>query len=212
MTNKKLDLTRFNPTVVELHKLADESKKVTVTNLHNSTEVATVGKTRRKLVATRTNIQKIGKEIRGDAVAFQRAVLAKEKELIGIIAPEEARLKKIEADVKDSLERQDRKKKLPERKTKLANIRAELSDEALLNMSDDEFNDYYVESLEQNIVKKEEVVDVPTERTTERTVIEEYRKELDYVGYNPATDTVVVQDKTIIVLRPIAQIKMKDWE
>ena len=45
------------------------------------------------LVKTRLNIVELGKGIRADATAFSKAVIAREKELLMLISPEELRLK-----------------------------------------------------------------------------------------------------------------------
>lgn len=59
-----------------------------------------------RLVKARTELEAEGEEVRSDAVKFQRGIIALQKELVGIIEPEELRLKtlrdeydaKIEAD------------------------------------------------------------------------------------------------------------------
>lgn len=219
----KLNLERFNPTASELKKLVEEVKDVSVSDLHNTSEVKEVGVARRKLVTARTTIQKMGKEIRSDAVAFQKAVLAHEKKLISIIAPEEARLKEIEAASKEHLEKLDRKKKLPERHEKLDKLNVVLSDDALLNMNDKEFDEFYTKSLEQMVRKDPPTLEytesdsLPSEMVkpimetgmmTEKEIVEKYRKELDIAGYNPITDMIKYERNTIMIYRLVSQIEL----
>lgn len=83
-------LLSFDETKAELTSLAKQSERITqITNkagrdeCHSSLMV---------LKGRRVDIQKRGKEARDDANKFAKAVIAKENELIGFIAPEEERL------------------------------------------------------------------------------------------------------------------------
>ncbi|TPG08292.1 hypothetical protein EAH88_11705 [Rhodanobacter glycinis] len=83
-------LLSFDETKAELTSLAKQSERITqITNkagrdeCHSSLMV---------LKGRRVDIEKRGKEARDDANKFAKAVIAKEKELIGFIAPEEERL------------------------------------------------------------------------------------------------------------------------
>lgn len=83
-------LLSFDETKAELTALAKSSERITqITNkagrdeCHSSLMV---------LKGRRVDIEKRGKEARDDANKFAKAVIAKEKELIGFIAPEEERL------------------------------------------------------------------------------------------------------------------------
>jgi colicin import membrane protein len=83
-------LLSFDETKAELTSLAKQSERIVqITNkagrdeCHSSLMV---------LKSRRVDIEKRGKEARDDANKFAKAVIAKEKELIGFIAPEEERL------------------------------------------------------------------------------------------------------------------------
>jgi colicin import membrane protein len=83
-------LLSFDETKAELTSLAKQSERITqITNkagrdeCHSSLMV---------LKSRRVDIEKRGKEARDDANKFAKAVIAKEKELIGFIEPEEERL------------------------------------------------------------------------------------------------------------------------
>ncbi len=90
-----LSLEKFNPTVAELNalvaqtstRLFDEKNSVDVDYAHNS---------RMSIRAARVKIEKFGKQLRENAITFQKAVIVKERELIAIIEPEESRLAVIE--------------------------------------------------------------------------------------------------------------------
>lgn len=59
---------------------------------------------RMRLVKARTSTAKRGKDVREDAQAFAKAVIAEEKRLIGIIEPEEARLQALQKAEDDKRE------------------------------------------------------------------------------------------------------------
>jgi hypothetical protein len=139
-----LDIQKFDPTVEELNKLVANSKKVVVTDIDDRGQLETVKKTRIELKSTRVAITKKGKELREEALAFQKAVIAKEKELVAIIEPEEDRLQAIETEVKEKQLKRERELLLPSRKEELAKIGdgIEVSDEELLEMNTDQFTAY----------------------------------------------------------------------
>lgn len=68
-------------------------KYADVTEVKSSTDVKMVRPAIAELRTTRTAITKAGKDARDDANAFAKAVIAEERRLIGIIDPEESRLK-----------------------------------------------------------------------------------------------------------------------
>lgn len=77
-----------------LIELAKKSERITeITNEAGKQECHAA---RMRLKNTRVGIQAIGKEARDDAVKTSRAIIAKEKELICLIEPEEERLQKIQ--------------------------------------------------------------------------------------------------------------------
>lgn len=80
----------FADTRAQLQKLAGESTSLTRVDTEDNFTAAKAAKA--KLQSTRVAIEKTGKAARDDANKFQKAVIAKEKELVGLISPEEQRL------------------------------------------------------------------------------------------------------------------------
>lgn len=70
---------------------------------------------RMALKNTRIEIQKRGKEAREDAVKLQKAIIAKEKELVDLIEPEEARLQELQDAVDEAKAREKAEKDRLER-------------------------------------------------------------------------------------------------
>jgi hypothetical protein len=179
-----MDIEKFNPTVAELQQLATETKQVDCDDLRNETQVSLVNDARKKLQKARVAITKKGKELRQEALDFQRAVIAREKELIGIIEPEEQRLLAIGNEADRIKLMDERKQKLPERRASLTSIddhATEPTDEELLAMDDDAFTAYrnarvaLAHEIEQKLIEEERLAE---EREAEKArIAEEARKE-----------------------------------
>lgn len=84
----------FADTKTKLQALAQQS--VRIVDITGKPGYDECHSARMVLKNTRVDIQKRGKEARDDATKFSKAVIAKEKELIDIIEPEEARLQQLQ--------------------------------------------------------------------------------------------------------------------
>lgn len=145
-----INIEKFDPTVAELTAMVEATKDISATDLKDKKQIEIVKENRISLMKARTKITKIGKELREEAVAFQKAVIAKEKELIGIIEPEEDRLSKIEDDAKRIFTREARIALLPERREKLLNIGVtdfDVTDEQLIAMDNISFDSFCNEKV-----------------------------------------------------------------
>lgn len=89
----------FAETRERLLVLAAESARIT--EITNAAGYQECHARRMVLKNTRIDIQKVGKEARDDAVKYQKAIIAKEKELVDLIEPEEKRL----ADLQGAVDR-----------------------------------------------------------------------------------------------------------
>lgn len=85
---------KFDETKAALLPLVEASARIV--GITNGAGYAEAQSARMKLRNTRVEIEKRGKAAREDATAFSKAVIAKEKELIGVIAPEEDRLQSLQ--------------------------------------------------------------------------------------------------------------------
>ena len=134
-----LNLEKFDPTVAELTKIAEESRAITITDFEDRKQIEAVRTKRIELKKTRVSIEKRGKELREDAITFQKAVIAKEKELIAIIEPEEIRLDQLEDAAKQDAIEKERLRKWPERKERLHELgyKAGVNDDTVIRMMDD---------------------------------------------------------------------------
>src|SRR3978361_1424527 len=140
-----LDLEQFNPTIAELHRIVGEAKAIDVSDFEDPAQLKLVKKHRLTLRDARIAITKKGKEMRDDALKFQKAVIAREKELVGIVEPEEERLQALEDKAAELEEIKRRRLILPERAARLRQLGdgIETSDDELLGMSDEAFSTHY---------------------------------------------------------------------
>lgn len=105
--------------------LAAESKEITaITNPAGYTQCHAA---RMRLKAARVELTKEGKEVRDDAVKFQKGVIALEKELVDLIEPEEKRLEAIQTEHDTRVERERAEAEAKEQ-ARLASIRDGLAD------------------------------------------------------------------------------------
>ena len=111
------NIEKFDPTIEALTLMVKESGAIT-----EKSEPLEIRRVRLDLKNARIAITKRGKELREEAVAYQRAIIAKEKELVAIIEPEEDRLERIEEVARVRKEAEDRVNLLPMRRERLAEL------------------------------------------------------------------------------------------
>ena len=162
----ELNIEKFSPTIAELNKLAETAAGITMLDPLNKENVKIVKDMRLVLRDARTQISKMGKELREDAVKFQKAVIAKEKELLAIISPEEDRLTGLEEEAARIQEREDRREFLPRRKERLAALGdgIEISDDELLDMEGTQFEGYINKRLADKNEKDRQKIDAEQAR------------------------------------------------
>lgn len=109
----------FADTKAKLAQLAEKSKPLT--EITNPAGYQQVHSARMDLKNTRVELQKRGKAAREDAQAFAKAVIAKEKELVDVIAPEESRLQALQ-DEWDAAREAERQAKIEAERKRVADI------------------------------------------------------------------------------------------
>lgn len=93
MNQDTLNMDQFNPKKAELITLADEAKKALSVEIVDKKTYEQVHQAQMILRDARVNIEKTGKTMREDAVAYQKKVIEVEKDLIAVISPVEEELK-----------------------------------------------------------------------------------------------------------------------
>jgi hypothetical protein len=116
---------KFNETRSRLAELAEKSAQlVSITNPAGYQEVH---RARMDLKNTRVEIQRRGKEAREDAQAFSKAVIAAEKELVGVIEPEESRLQGLQ-DAWDAAREAERQAKIEAERKRVEAIQTRVAE------------------------------------------------------------------------------------
>lgn len=165
-----MNIEKFDPTVAELTKIADAARAVVVTDFNDAKQIGAVSDARKGLKRARVSITKRGKELREEAIAFQKSVIEKEKELIAIIEPEETRLVGIEAEIEKAEELERIRIQLPGRRVRLGGLspkEATVTDELLLTMDARAFEAYFVTRVQALAAEEREAL------AAERTKIAE---------------------------------------
>jgi len=169
-----LDIEKFNPTVAELNALATQYRNLAIAGVEDKEGYERVHKARMELVRTRGDITRAGKALRDDANKFSKAVIEKEKELVGIIEPVEKDLKAKQEAIDEEKERARRVVLLPDRRAKLAEIGEIVSDDDLLGMSVEDFSVFFNSRKELYLERKEATLRAEEQRMAEeKRLVEE---------------------------------------
>lgn len=86
------ELVKFNVTDAAVATMRDQYMGLTIKGLEDAQGYKAVHEARMVVVKKRTAVTKTGKELREDANRFNKAVLAEEKRILGLLAPIEAHL------------------------------------------------------------------------------------------------------------------------
>lgn len=176
------DIEKFDPTTAELKKMVEATKDLTATDLADPAQLAIVREKRIEFKKARVNIEKTGKALREDALKFQRDVIAKEKELIAIIEPEETRLAAIEEEAKVLAIRKERIEKLPARKERLSKIAhfEPVSDDFLLELDAVQFEAFFNDATARSN-EHQRRLDEEKARAAEEARLEAARKDQERI-------------------------------
>ena len=186
----RFDLGEFNPTVAELQVLADKYHGLEINGLDDDEGYKAVKDAAKVLQVNRTNIKKLGKKLRSEALIFQKEVIRVENEALNIIVPLENELIGKRFYIDEEKKRVERRKVLPERKSRMKEFCLEITDITLLALDDKEFEAFYNDSKAEYLAKKEKEIrdaenklkreqDLEAARLGERERIEAARKAED---------------------------------
>ena len=89
----------------EIEALKEKYGTLTLTDLNDKKQLALIATGRKEFKAARVGVEKFMKSVRDGANAFSKSVIAKEKEIVALIEPEEARLQAEEDKYNAEVER-----------------------------------------------------------------------------------------------------------
>jgi hypothetical protein len=174
---ENLSMDKFNPTRAELTQMAEKYKTLTIAGAEDREGYMKVDVARKELKKTRIQIEKDGKLLRAEAVAFQKAVIEKEKELVGLIEPVEVNLAEQQEAIDEEREKLKRMELLPERKEKLAAIGIEVDDEFILLMDDLRFSEFYNLENSKYLEEKKRKIEEEQKAAVEKARLEKEEAE-----------------------------------
>lgn len=180
------DIQKFNPTIAELTRLSDQYKGLKIAGIEDKDWYEKVKRAQLDLRDKRVYIEKTLKEVRQKAIDFQKAVIQQEKDLVAIIDWTEKELKAERARIDELVKIEGRKKVLPARKEELERCGILASDEQILTMDSDQFNQFVKDEvfrMLQEKQKKEEEERLAKERAEaekkRQEELEQARKEAE---------------------------------
>lgn len=183
---EKLNIEKFNPTKQELTKMAEKYKGLIIKGIDDKDGYIAVHQARMQLKNSRVQIDKTGKELRSEALLFQKKVIAIKKELIDLISPVEKELEDKQKYIDEEKEKIKRKALIPERQKMMKKINVEIADEFLLTMDDRQFNEYLSEKSDEYMTKREkklkeeqEKVEADKRKIEDDKRIEQIKKEAE---------------------------------
>lgn len=161
-------LEAFDPTEAKLLELVQLTEHIQDVDLDDPTQLEKVKRGRLDLRSARVSLEKTGKSMRDGANAYAKAVIAREKELIGIIEPEESRLASIEKKAAELAEHRLRIAQLPERKARLEQLGITLTDDVINTMTSLQFEQNINQlAAEKNEADRLEAERIQKEKTAE---------------------------------------------
>jgi len=188
----QLSIENFNPKKEELISLAESYKWLTIDGIEDKNWYETVKRARINLKEKRVQITKIWKQMREEAILFQKTVIEKEKEFVAIIEPIEEYLKWQEKLYDEWIEKEKRKKILPIRKEQLNElwIWAETyTEDMILSMDDTQFSQLLFEIREKIQLKKQQELEEAQKKLDEEKNRIEHEKEIERVRKETEANT-----------------------
>lgn len=181
-----LNIEKFSPKKAELMSLADTYRQLEIKGTDDKDGYAAVDAARKDLKKNRVQIQKQGKELRDEALKFQKAVIAAEKELVSLIEPVEKELAEKQEKIDQEIEKQKRLDQLPFRQEKLASIGFTFEDATVLAMDDVQFAEFFnakhaekIAADQKKIEEEKAKLAAEAARLEEERRLEKVRKEAE---------------------------------
>ena len=143
---QELTTINFEYNLDLLQGIADQALKI------DKSDIQSVKEKSKELVKIRGIIQKKGKEYRDESNAFNKRVLEKEKEFVGVIEPVEIELKSIIAKYEENLVIEARKELLPIKKQQLELLDTlpTIEDNFILSLDESQWTSFYAQKMTEH--------------------------------------------------------------
>lgn len=183
----ELTLDKFYPQKAELIKQINEAK--TITKVLTKEDYLLVEKKRKEFKSIASNFKNTWKDLRAEATAFNKSVLAVEKELLSLVEPERDRLTILSEEYEKAQEREKRKAEIPARMEELKRIFAisynaenidlppELSEDKLLEL-DQAWFALLLQDIKLDIIKRKQEEEDKKRKEEDRIRQENFRNRI----------------------------------
>lgn len=108
-----MDIDKFDPKIADLQAIVEKTSVITSIDLNSETALAVFAENQKELQKARLLVTRTGKALREESTAFSKLVIAREKELLAVIEPEEERLKQIKEEAEHAVLIESRKAMTP---------------------------------------------------------------------------------------------------
>lgn len=98
------ELKKFNVTDSAIHELREKFMPLSISSIADKEGAKKVREARLVVKNERVKVEKMGKELRADAIKFQKAVIAEEKRIVSLLEPIETHLEQEEARIEEEKE------------------------------------------------------------------------------------------------------------
>lgn len=176
---EELKIDKFTPAKAELQELANQYANLEIQGVEDRQGYMAVDVARKELKKQRVQIAKTGKELRAKALAFQKKVIATEKELIGIIEPVEKELQEKQAQIDEAKEVEKRRASLPDRIEKIEGLGITMAEDFLLTMDDKQFAEWFNAEETKVLEKRRQEIEERESKLREEQAALERAKELE---------------------------------
>lgn len=160
----------------ELQKNVDFSKSLEIKDFSDKKQIQVVKDTKNGYVKTRNTISRAFKLKRDDYNKLAKQNIEAEKEVLTVIATEEARLEAMIDKAELLALRKENGSVLDERKTRLSEYSADIGDDALLEMTDQVFEATLLAKKEEYLIKVEAELKIEKDRVERAKEIEAAKK------------------------------------
>lgn len=172
---ENLSLEKFNPLKADIVALV-ESVKTTVASSTGVMGYDLMKENKKTLQSKRTETVKYLKSEREGFIAAQKFIITFEKEVVGIIDEVESVLDAEIKKIDDARKREERIILLPGRREKLAEFGVEMSDDALLNMDDKAFVEFYLVNKQSYLDEKQRKLEADAKKIEDDRIAAENAK------------------------------------
>lgn len=173
------------PVVLKLKTELADFSKIIISDENDKENYDRAKKAKSSLVKSRTEIKKIGLDIRRKFTEINKNIIALENEHVSKIEEVEEKLTEQIKSIDKIKEKKKRLQLLPDRKIEVEKLGIEVDDETLLSMDSKQFSEFLIETKEQILAEKERQLAEEQEKMLKEKTDERMKKLSEYDEFLP---------------------------